>query len=375
LGCWEDDQRGIQQHAPKNQRWWGILISIPDDESTINTGSTESTSLVSLNAIDSVLMFGRQLGFYGRGRSLVDLVLEHLESSILLCSSSSSSGTGGSTSGIDLLGELPGTLLREDDRGAIVTDGDDGIFGDEEEILEGEFSVFDYIYTGLTRGHISNTNSGVLASEGKLVSRGRPLDSLYPARAVVHFNERISSKGNVTKRSGGHLLVHSLDVSAKDSALEVGGGSSQENVVGMPVNLDNGRLVLLDVFADPPIVVLFKVAHAHTFGSGSNGKLVLFGNPFYVSSSSVNTEDYKYGFPFVGVQSPYVSVTIVRARHDSVGLGSPIDSSYNLVVLGEFGLEDVVVSLFGVDVDLIVVGAKGDLCAISVPSVARNARS
>jgi hypothetical protein len=322
-----------------------ILISIPDDESTINTGSTESSTLVSLNAIDSVLMFGRQLGFYGRGRSLVDLVLEHLESSILLCSSSnSSSGSGGSSSSIDLLGELPRTLLLEDDRGTIVTDSDDGIFGDEEEILEGEFSVFDYIYTGLTRGHISNTNSGVLASEGKLVSRGRPLDSLYPARAVVHFNERISSKGDVTKRSVGHLLVHSLDVSAKDSALEIGGGSSQENVVGMPVNLDNGRLMLLDVFAHPPIVVLFKVAHAHTFGSGSNGKLVLFGTPFYVGSSSVNTENYKYGLPFVGVQSPYVRITIVRARHDSVGLGSPINSSYNLIVLSKSCFENVVSS-------------------------------
>ncbi len=62
-------------------------------------------------------------------------------------------------------------------------------------------------------------------------------------------------------------------------------------------------------------------------------RVLTFGTPFYVGSSSVNTEDYKYGFPFVGVQSPYVGVTIVRARHDSVGLGSPIDSSYNLVVL------------------------------------------
>jgi hypothetical protein len=142
----------------------------------------------------------------------------------------------------------------------------------------------------------------------------------------------------------------------------------------MPVNLDDSGLVLLDVLGHPPVIVLLKVANTHTFGSRSHSKLVLFGTPFHVSSSSVDTKNYKYWLPFVAIQRPYVGITIVRARHDSVGLGSPVNSSYNLVVLGESGLEYVVVSLSGIDVDLIVVWAKSNLGSIGVPGVASYTR-
>jgi hypothetical protein len=171
-------------------------------------------------------MFGRQFGFHSRGRSLIYLVLEHSEGSIL-GRASRGSRTTTSSSGINLLHKLPRTLLLEENWGAIKANSNHGIFGGEEEILEGKFSVFHDIYSGLSTANIGNTNSGILASEGELIAGRRPLDGLYPTSAVVHLYQRITTKGDIAKGSRGHLLNDSLDVSTKDSALEIGRGSSQ----------------------------------------------------------------------------------------------------------------------------------------------------
>jgi hypothetical protein len=44
----------------------------------------------------------------------------------------------------------------------------------------------------------------------------------------------------------------------------------------MPIELGHSRLVLLDVLADPPILVFFEKANSYTFGSTSYGKLVFY---------------------------------------------------------------------------------------------------
>jgi len=86
----------------------------------------------------------------------------------------------------------------------------------------------------------------------------------------------------------------------------------------MPVNLQDGGLVLLDVLGDPPVIVLLKVANGDAFRSTTNGKLVLLRRPLHVSSGTVNTKDYEGGLPSIVLEGPHVSVTILRARHNTV---------------------------------------------------------
>jgi hypothetical protein len=64
-------------------------------------------------------------------------------------------------------------------------------------------------------------------------------------------------------------------VRGKDSNLEIAGSGGKESVVRMPIHVQNGRLVLLDVLSHPPIVILLKVANRDAFCSAANSKLVL----------------------------------------------------------------------------------------------------
>jgi hypothetical protein len=53
-----------------------------------------------------------------------------------------------------------------------------------------------------------------------------------------------------------------------------------------------------------------------------------------VSRSTVNTKNDKSGLPLIVLESPHISITILRARHNSVRFGCPINSGNNLVMLG-----------------------------------------
>ena len=55
--------------------------------------------------------------------------------------------------------------------------------------------------------------------------------------------------------------------------------------------------------------------------------------PLDISSSTVQTQDYKSGLPVALLIAPYISVTILTAGDDAVALRSPIDTSYKLIVL------------------------------------------
>ena len=100
----------------------------------------------------------------------------------------------------------------------------------------------------------------------------------------------------------------------------------------MPINLENSGFVLLDMLADPPIVILLEVADGDALGTAGYSELLLIGGPPDVSGSAVDTQNYKSRLPLTILEIPDVGVTILRTGHQAVGLGSPVDTSNELIV-------------------------------------------
>ena len=83
--------------------------------------------------------------------------------------------------------------------------------------------------------------------------------------------------------------------------------------------------------------------------------------PLDLGGSTVDAEDYEGGLPAALLEGPHVGVTILRAGHQTVGLGRPVEAGHHLIVLLEDRLLDPIGALLLVDVHLIVVGAERDL--------------
>ena len=66
------------------------------------------------------------------------------------------------------------------------------------------------------------------------------------------------------------------DTGREHASLEVRGTSCKEDVVGVPVDLEHSTLVLLDMFAHPPLIRVLIVADGHALGSASHSEFVLF---------------------------------------------------------------------------------------------------
>jgi len=257
-------------------------------------------------------------------------------------------------------------------RSAIVTTSYNRILGQEEEVAVGQrIQGESFDVTGID---INEVNARIVGGEGQAVARGRPGDLVDPSCGVV-FSEQLAEGELVTEGSISGVLVDTLDVGGEDASLEVRATGGQEDTVGMPSNTGDGRLVLLDVLADPPIVILFEVADRDALGTAGYSEFLFIGRPLDVSGSAIDTQNYKSRLPLTILEVPYVGVTILRAGYQTVGLGSPIDTSHELIV---FGQDDVLLpsgTAFLVDVHFMVVGAESKLGSISVPSVAGNASS
>jgi len=340
-------------------------LGSPDDESTVQTRGGVLRNLVScdlecLNAADGVLVLGVELSLVG-GRSETVLVLKHVHGSLCLLSS-------GSLSSIDLLSKLPATSVGESGRGAVVSNGDELCLRCEEEISEWKIAMLDDGGVDLSGGDIGKVKGGILVREGQDISRGRPGDRLDPSIGGDLGNEL--SKGCFCSHGdSGGALIDSLDEGREDSGLVVGGSGGEESVRRVPCDVCDGGGVILDVLRHPPIVVGLERTDGDEVSSASHSKLVLMRRPLDVSGGTVDSEDNKDWLPFVTRQSPHVSISVLRAGDDTVGLGGPVDTCDDLVVLGQLVFQGVGVSSLLVDVDLVVVGADGDLGSISVPRV------
>lgn len=141
----------------------------------------------------------------------------------------------------------------------------------------------------------------------------------------------------------------------------------------MPVQAeDGGADWLLDVLAHPPVIFLLKVTDGDEARAAAHGELVLPRRPLHAAGSAVDPEDDQGGLPSALLQGPHVGVTVRSAGDDAIAVRSPVDTCHLPIVL--FQLMDLAPlgPILLVDVDLMVVGAQGDLGMILVPGVAAN---
>jgi len=306
--------------------------------------------------------------------TLGGLILEHLHGSLSGASLRSSSR---GLLLIKALHDLPGLRASESDeiRSAVETSNDDLALIKEHAIHHGEeLHLSDAKRRLGTLVTFSDRDSAVVANEAKPVARGAEGDTLDPT-GTVKLADGLIERLLLAPRSGDLPAVDFLDGAVEDTSLEVSGGGSKELVVRVPGDASDGAAVLLNVLANPPIVVLLEVANRDDLGAAGHSELITLGAPLHVSGGTVDTKDNQHGLPLLlmSVESPHVSVTILGARNDTVVDTIPVDASHNTVVLLENVLDLPASALLSSDDDIIVVGAERALGAVGVPAMACDA--
>jgi len=262
----------------------------------------------------------------------------------------------------------------EEEWGSVVTSASELSFADPEDINDGQVSELDYLdFSWSTVGNIDEVDGRVVTGISKLVARWRPLYGVYP-RASLVFTKDLTENKLGSKSGVINSLVLSLNGSSKDASLEVTGACEQKDIVWMPVEGENGRFVLLDVLADPPIVILFEVADGDALGTRGDGELVALWAPLDLSGSATDTKNYESWLPYATLELPYVGISVLGASDDFVGLGTPIDTCDTLgfIVFTENEFDFPFSSSLLQDVDFVVVWAEGELGLVAVPAMVRN---
>jgi len=360
------------------------LSSLPPEDLTIKTAGCVlydigAAALVGLDVGDGVLVLGGNITskLAGIGSTLAGLILEHLHSSL------SGAGSLGGTSSlllIDTLLDNPLAVLVGGNkvRSAVVTSNDKPVLIKEHAVHHGKKLHLCDTESGLaTLIALSDGDSAVVTNKGKPVARGAEGDTLNPTVAIK-LAEGLVERLLLAPCSLNLTAINLPNGAIEDTGLEISRGSGKKLVVRVPCDTSDSAADFvfrgtLDVLADPPIVVLLKVADRHNLGAASHSELVTLRAPLHVGSSTVDTKDNQHGLPLLAVKGPHVSVTILRAGDDTVVDGIPVDASHNTVVLLQNGLSLPASTLLGSDDNIVVVGAEGALGAVFVPGVAGDA--
>ena len=152
------------------------------------------------------------------------------------------------------------------------------------------------------------------------------LDGLVPATEQLEYSTS--------------LFVHFLDVRGEDPCLGVGTPGSQKDVVGMPVDAEDGASNrFLKLLGSPPLSLVVEGADTDIARARGDCELVLVGRPADIGRRAVDPEDDERGLPDyfagrgIGDLSPDIGITILRAGNDAVCVWSPVNRSDKLVVL------------------------------------------
>jgi len=351
---------------------------IPEDELTIQTrgtvlGDVCTSRLVSSNPCDAVLVLGVKNGIvFATAGSQVDLVLEHAHGRgrLLYTTSGLLVNLGGK-------GPLSRGVGSEVERIAIVTNGNNVVLVNPYQSNQRKIGQLEGLSGGRSSiAEVSNREAGVVTDEGKSAARRREGTSVYPASGLIKLGQHLSKSQVVSEGGFSRLLINSLfNESREDPAFEVARCGGNEHIIRVPVNRKNCRLVFLDVLADPPIVILFKVANGYALSTTAYSELVLKWAPLYRGGSTIDTEDYECWLPCVFLPGPHVGISVLRAGHNTVGLGGPINARDGLVVLLQNVLQSPLLASGVVNVQLVVVRAESEFRSVTIPSVTSNSSS
>jgi len=263
-----------------------------------------------------------------------------------------------------------GAIKGEEGGVGIMPSGNDALAGDPKQVAVREGTALEGGVDGaLGLGTSGHGDGGIVADKGQGLSIGGEGDIMDPTTGR-EFTKDITKGELGTPRGGFRLVIDSLDVTGEDTGLEVGGTAGDEDIVGVPINgEDGGADGLLDVLADPPIIILLKVTDGDALGTAGHGELITLGAPFNLGGGPVDTQDNQGWLPtlnglllaiiFNGLlgPGPDIGIPILGAGDNAIIDGIPINASDQFVMFIQGGSLGPGVSALLVDVDLVAVGA------------------
>lgn len=242
---------------------------------TAKLGDLSAGDLIRPNVGDCVLMNRLELCV------ILDFSLEiHLSEHVqrrllaLLASASRALGLHGSD-------KLPASLAAlETESLTIVAGSNDLVLSLPEQALERKKlgrDAQDGLRGLLRAAGVHNGDAAVMRSKGKSVSAGRKGHGVHPAGRVIQVFSADGVEGqSLAPDTRLGTLIDTLDKGRQHSGMGVGRAGGEEHGVGVPSNAGDGTADrLLQVFRNPPVVFLLKVANGNDAVTGAHGKLGL----------------------------------------------------------------------------------------------------
>ncbi|OSS55079.1 hypothetical protein B5807_01812 [Epicoccum nigrum] len=239
---------------------------------------------------------------------------------------------------------------------AVVAGGDDLILAAPDERGEGEHLGADADDGGgglVWGGGVDDSEGRVVRGEGQGVARGGEGDAVDPAGGVVEELAADGVEGEALAPGGGlGAGVDALDEAGEHAGVAVGRAGGQQHAVGVPGDGGDGAADgLLDVLADPPVVLFLEIAHGDEAGAAADGELCLRGRPAHARGRAVDAQQDERGLPPRGRRLPHVRVAVLRARHDLAAVGRNVHARDRLVVARQLILQLEAVAGAPVEVD------------------------
>lgn len=171
---------------------------------------------------------------------------------------------------------------------------------------------------------VYDSNAAVVTGEGKSITTRGETDTLNPAsRVIQEFTTDGVERKTLAPGTGLRTGINTLDEAGQDTGVRIGGARCQQHRVRVPCKCCDGTPNgLLQMFRNPPIVLLLEVADGNNAGSRANGELLLGGRPADKSSGTVNSEKDQGRFPAGGGLLPDISIAVCLSIVDLISSSS-----------------------------------------------------
>ena len=145
----------------------------------------------------------------------------------------------------------------------------------------------------LRRTWVHDCDTAVVSSKSKRIPAWRKAYALNPASRVVEIFTANGIEGQpFAPGTGLRASIDALDETREHPGMRIGRARGQEDRVRMPGKCCDGTPDwLLQVFRNPPIILLLEVAYRNNTGARTHGKLLLRGRPTHKGGGSVNPEE------------------------------------------------------------------------------------
>ena len=206
-----------------------------------------------------------------------------------------------------------------------------------------------------------------MARKGQHAPRGRPGHVIDPRPRDFKLLQRLARLWQRAKGRGRGRCVHALHVRRHHAARVVRGHCGKHLAAGMPGHGQHCALVLARLLRHPPVIGGLEKGNERLFGARGHGKFLPIGAPLYVHAGHPVRQNHHLRHPLPALEHPHKGAAVVRARHDLVGDGVPVNGRDNQVVLSQHAAalpgRGVCCMAVRVNPHLCSVGRKGQHCS------------